>query len=84
MNEKDNVPVCKACGTASKGKYCPNCGQIMAVKRLSLHELFHEAFHFFTHLLTSCMFTKIIKDKELQINFTLTLKRKQDDKDKQN
>lgn len=57
MNEKDNVPVCKACGTASKGKYCPNCGQIMAVKRLSLHELFHEAFHLFTHLEHGFLYT---------------------------
>ena len=57
MNEKDNVRVCKSCGTASKGKYCPNCGQIMAVRRLSLHELFHEAFHFFTHLEHGFLYT---------------------------
>lgn len=42
--------VCKSCGVTSSGKYCYNCGQTMAIKRLSLHELIHEAFHFLTHL----------------------------------
>ncbi len=57
MNTKDNVPVCKACGTVSKGKYCFDCRQIMAVKRLSLQELLHEAFHFFTHLEHGFLYT---------------------------
>jgi hypothetical protein len=50
MNTLDNLNVCKACGKAGEGKYCADCGQIMAVRRLSLRELLHEAFHYFTHL----------------------------------
>lgn len=49
--------VCKACGTASKGTYCPNCGQKMAVKRISLPDLLHEAMHLFTHVEHGFFFT---------------------------
>jgi hypothetical protein len=41
---------CQACGTISKSNYCPNCGQKRNVKRITLPELLHEVFHFFTHL----------------------------------
>lgn len=51
------MPVCKACGNASEGKYCPQCGQSMAIKRLSLPELLHEAFHFFTHVEHGFLYT---------------------------
>ncbi len=57
MDKQDNALICKACGTAGEGKYCSNCGQALAVKRLSLHELLHEAFHFFTHLEHGFLYT---------------------------
>lgn len=50
MSTNEPVLICKSCGVASSGKYCHNCGQGMAIKRLSLHSLLHEAFHFFTHV----------------------------------
>lgn len=50
METTNSVTVCKACGVAGAGKYCANCGQVLAVKRISLPELLHEAFHFITHL----------------------------------
>ncbi|HEX9981397.1 MAG TPA: DUF3667 domain-containing protein [Flavobacterium sp.] len=30
-------------------KFCPNCSQNAHLHRLSLHEVFHEAIHYFTH-----------------------------------
>ncbi len=51
------MPVCKACGAISESKYCPDCGQSMLVKRLSLPELLHEAFHFFTHVEHGFLYT---------------------------
>ena len=50
MSTIEPVLTCKSCGVVSSGKYCYNCGQVMAVNRLSLSELLHEAFHFLTHL----------------------------------
>ena len=50
MSVGDTVLDCKSCGAASTGKFCPNCGQSMTVKKLSFHELIHEVFHLFTHL----------------------------------
>lgn len=50
MEISPTSPVCRACGMASNGNYCSNCGQKMKVKRITLPELLHEVFHFFTHL----------------------------------
>jgi hypothetical protein len=57
MSAGDTVLKCKSCGAESTGKYCPNCGQSMIIKRLSFHELIHEAFHFFTHLEKGFLYT---------------------------
>ncbi|MBS1536074.1 MAG: DUF3667 domain-containing protein [Flavobacteriaceae bacterium] len=42
---------CKNCATQLVENYhfCPNCGQKTPLHRLSMHEVFHEAFHYFTH-----------------------------------
>ena len=40
---------CFSCGEISSGKYCTNCGQSLAFKRITLKGILHEAFHFFTH-----------------------------------
>ncbi len=42
---------CKNCEALLLENYhfCPNCGQKTPIHRLSLYEVFHEAFHYFTH-----------------------------------
>jgi hypothetical protein len=35
---------------AGDGKYCKNCSQPVAIKRITLGTILHEAFHFFTHV----------------------------------
>ncbi|MES2371969.1 MAG: DUF3667 domain-containing protein [Bacteroidota bacterium] len=44
------MQTCKSCGNEGTGKYCHNCGQSYATKRISLKNLLHDVFHFFTHL----------------------------------
>ncbi len=41
---------CKQCGAYGPGKYCNVCGQPFAIKRLTISNIVHEVFHFFTHL----------------------------------
>lgn len=41
---------CQNCGFRGAGRYCQECSQSYATHRISLHELLHEVFHFFTHL----------------------------------
>src|SRR6476646_10857932 len=48
------------CGTLLAGKHCHECGQKAGVHRLTLHELFHEVWHVFTH--TDKGILKLIKD----------------------
>jgi len=42
---------CKNCDLVLQSDYlhCPKCGQTTHLHRLDLHELFHEALHYFTH-----------------------------------
>lgn len=40
---------CKFCGSAVTGNYCNQCGANLVVKRLTVHGILHEVFHFFTH-----------------------------------
>ena len=42
--------VCRYCGHAIPGKYCYHCGEKTAVTAITLHSIFHEVFHYFTHL----------------------------------
>jgi len=41
---------CRHCGKTGIGKHCSYCGQSYATKRITLHSIIHEVFHFFTHL----------------------------------
>lgn len=51
MEVAEKEIICKACHLpAGDGKYCKNCSQPVAVKRITLGSIAHEAFHFFTHL----------------------------------
>jgi hypothetical protein len=43
--------ICKACHLpAGDGNYCKNCSQPVALKRITVGSIAHEAFHFFTHV----------------------------------
>jgi hypothetical protein len=43
--------ICKNCETANRSNfnYCPQCSQKVNLHRISPHEVFHEAVHYFTH-----------------------------------
>lgn len=43
--------ICKNCETAyaENYNYCPNCSQKSKLHRLTLHDIIHEAIHYFTH-----------------------------------
>jgi hypothetical protein len=45
------ITICKNCETSHSPEfnYCPQCSQKADLHRLSLHEIFHEAVHYFTH-----------------------------------
>lgn len=45
-----HMQTCKSCGNEGTGKYCNNCGQTYITKRITLKNLLHDVFHFFTHL----------------------------------
>lgn len=41
---------CKNCGTSFQGKYCPNCKQSAATKRITWNEFGHNILHAFFHV----------------------------------
>ena len=51
------MKVCKNCGAHVTGTYCNNCGQKIAVERISYHFISHEIIHFFTHAEKGFFFT---------------------------
>jgi len=44
------MQICKSCGSRGPGNYCNACGQAFTSPRLTVKGIFHEVFHFFTHL----------------------------------
>jgi hypothetical protein len=42
--------ICKNCGFTISGNYCEQCGQKTSVAPITLQSIFHEVFHYFTHL----------------------------------
>jgi hypothetical protein len=50
---------CKNCGNIVHHKYCPHCGQKASVERITFHFLWHQLFHFFTHLEKGFLFTSV-------------------------
>jgi hypothetical protein len=48
---------CKNCGSIVHQRYCPHCGQKASVERITFHFLWHQLFHFFTHLEKGFLFT---------------------------
>lgn len=43
------MPLCKNCHQSFEGKYCSYCGQRGDAGRLSLHEVYHDVVHSFSH-----------------------------------
>jgi Protein of unknown function (DUF3667) len=43
------MSTCKNCAQSVTGKYCSNCGQKTSIGRLSIHEVWHDGIHAFTH-----------------------------------
>ncbi len=48
---------CKQCGENGNGKYCNNCGQAYAIKRITISTIIHEIFHFFSHIDKGILYT---------------------------
>jgi len=49
--------ICQNCGGEGDKTYCPNCGQLLRVKRITLSHLMHEVAHTFWHLEKGFLFT---------------------------
>ena len=45
-----NAVNCRSCNAIVQSKYCGQCGELVEVKRISLHGLVHDVLHFFTHV----------------------------------
>ena len=45
------MPNCLNCNAplTTTQKFCGECGQKTALKRVNLHDVFHDAIHYFTH-----------------------------------
>ncbi len=51
-HHKEGLPYCQNCHypIAELDKFCPNCGQQNTDGHVSLHDLWHEVTHYFTHV----------------------------------
>jgi Protein of unknown function (DUF3667) len=52
-----SVQPCSNCGKPAAHEYCSYCGQKINIPRISFSYVWHEAFHFFTHLDKGFLFT---------------------------
>lgn len=46
----ENILTCLNCGRPLGGAFCSHCGQKASVQRLTLHQIFHDAFHAWAHM----------------------------------
>jgi len=53
------MKTCKNCGALTNGLYCSNCGQKPVPERITLHYIWHEMVHFFTHAEKGFFFTSL-------------------------
>src|SRR5215204_777419 len=53
------MKTCKNCGASTSGLYCSNCGQKPVPERITLHYIWHEIFHFFTHAEKGFFYTTV-------------------------
>jgi hypothetical protein len=51
--------ICQNCGAEGDQVYCPQCGQVLVAKRISLHHLMHEVAHTFWHLERGFLYTLV-------------------------
>lgn len=52
-----SLQLCKNCGQPVENAFCSHCGQKVNTPRISLSNVWHEIFHFFTHLEKGFLFT---------------------------
>ena len=52
-----SIQICRSCGEKGTGNYCSLCGQIYKPKHITLQNLIHEVFHYFTHADKGILFT---------------------------
>ncbi len=57
MQNAITTSVCKTCGTSVDKNYCAQCGQPVAVKRITFKGLLHDVFHLITHVDKGILFT---------------------------
>ena len=50
---------CKNCGKPVKDLYCSHCGQKIVFERISFLYIWHQVFHFFTHIEHGFLYTSI-------------------------
>jgi hypothetical protein len=53
----DTPLVCKNCNADTSGAYCSACGQKSIPERITFSYIWHELFHFFTHIKHGFLFT---------------------------
>ena len=72
------MPVCKNCGHINHDRYCGHCGQKSAVERITFPFLWHQVFHFFTHMEKGFLFTswKMIRNPGITVKDFIEGKRK--------
>lgn len=50
---------CKNCGSSIHGLYCSRCGQKASTGRITFSYLWHEVFHYFSHIEKGFLFTSL-------------------------
>ena len=63
---------------SQKNNFCANCGQKVNIHRISLHEIFHDLLHYFTHADTGIFFVlkQLIKQPGIVVKEYISGKRK--------
>jgi hypothetical protein len=57
MSNPKSLHHCKQCEENGAGNFCNNCGQAYLTKRITLSNIIHEIFHFFSHLDKGILYT---------------------------
>ncbi len=69
---------CKNCGQSLHGSFCSHCGQKAKIDRITLSYIYHEIFHFFSHIEKGFLFTsfQMIKNPGITVKNFIEGKRK--------
>lgn len=57
--QKPEKKHCKNCSELLQGRFCHNCGQKAKTERITIGLLWHDLFHFFTHIESGFLFTTL-------------------------